>query len=124
MVPDRVRSTFWASPRHGRTSLETLMSATTGVEPVVVDGRARQRARRWSGAQCAGAVKRKTAADRFSRALSRIALWCRKHRHLKVREQWLSRRSQTAYIAWDRFVLLERRYPLPPARLAHPLRLT
>jgi group II intron reverse transcriptase/maturase len=107
------------------------------------------------------AVKRKTAADRFSRALSRIARWCRRHRHLKVREQWkalsrkltghfgyygitgntkaldcfrfrvkrvwrkwLSRRSQTAFIAWDRFALLERRYPLPPARLAHPMRVT
>lgn len=116
----------------------------------------------WGRTRSGGwAVKRKTAADRFSRALRRIALWCRKHRHLKVREQWkalcrkltghfgyygitgnskalstfrdrvrsvwrkwLSRRSQKAYIAWDRFVLLERRYPLPPARLAHPLRLT
>ncbi len=90
-----------------------------------------------------------------------MALWCRKHRHLKVIEQWqalclklkghfgyygitgnsaalddfryhvkrvwqkwLSRRSQTAHVAWDRFALLERRYPLPPARLAHPLRVT
>jgi group II intron reverse transcriptase/maturase len=107
------------------------------------------------------AVKRKTAADRFSRALSRIAMWCRTHRHLKVREQWmalcrkltghfgyygitgnsgaldafryrvkrvwrkwLSRRSQTAHVAWDRFALLEQRYPLPPARLARPLRVT
>ncbi len=107
------------------------------------------------------AVKRKTAADRFSRALRAIALWCRTNRHLKVREQWkalcrkltghfgyygitgnskaldvfrfrakrvwrkwLSRRSQTAQIAWDRFALLEARYPLPPARLAHPLRVT
>jgi RNA-directed DNA polymerase len=107
------------------------------------------------------AVKRKTAADRFSRALSRIAMWCRTHRHLTVREQWralcrkltghfgyygitgnsgalddfrycvkrvwrawLSRRSQTAHVAWDRFALLEQRYPLPPARLARPLRVT
>jgi group II intron reverse transcriptase/maturase len=107
------------------------------------------------------AVKRKTAADRFSRALRAVARWCRTYRHLKVREQWralcrkltghfgyygitgnskalddfryrvkrvwrawLSRRSQTAFIAWDRFALLEQRYPLPPARLAHPLRVT
>ncbi len=32
-------------------------------------------------------VKRKTAKDRFGRALKRIALWCRKHRHLSVKEQ-------------------------------------
>jgi group II intron reverse transcriptase/maturase len=107
------------------------------------------------------AVKRKTAADRFSRALRRIAEWCRTHRHHAVKEQWralclklkghfgyygitgnsaalddfryhvkrvwqkwLSRRSQTAHVAWDRFALLEQRYPLPPARLAHPLRVT
>jgi len=38
--------------------------------------RRRRRARLWP-----------TAADRFSRALRRIAEWCRKHRHLKVREQ-------------------------------------
>ena len=132
------------------------------------------------------AVKRKTAADRFSRALRAVARWCRTNRHLKVREQWQalfqnrrpqkppvryqprpletrllttgnwkalddfryrvkrvwrtkvrfprkvrtvpgkwpSRRSQTAHVAWDRFALLEQRYPLPPARLAHPLRVT
>ena len=107
------------------------------------------------------AVKRKTAADRFSRARRRIAEWCRTHRHHAVQEQWralclklkghfgyygitgnsaalddfryrvklvwrkwLSRRSQTAHVAWDRFALLEQRYPLPPARLAHPLRVT
>lgn len=31
--------------------------------------------------------KRKTAKDRFKRALLRIAEWCRENRHLKVREQ-------------------------------------
>jgi group II intron reverse transcriptase/maturase len=107
------------------------------------------------------AVKRKTAADRFGRALRAVARWCRTYRHLTVREQWqalcrklkghfgyygitgnskalddfryrvkrvwrawLSRRSQTAFIAWDRFALLEQRYPLPPVRLARPLRVT
>ncbi len=107
------------------------------------------------------AVKRKTAADRFSRALRRIAEWCRRHRHHAVKEQWrtlclklkghfgyygitgnskaldnfryrvrhvwrkwLSRRSQTAHVKWDRFALLEQRYPLPPARLAHPFSVT
>ena len=33
-------------------------------------------------------VKRKTAKDRFSRALRAIAQWCRRHRHLSIREQW------------------------------------
>ena len=32
-------------------------------------------------------VKRKTARDRFSRALKRIGQWCRKYRHLPVCEQ-------------------------------------
>ena len=32
-------------------------------------------------------VKRRTAKDRFRRALKRIADWCRKHRHDDVREQ-------------------------------------
>jgi len=33
------------------------------------------------------AVKRKTAKDRFSRALHRITMWCRENRHLKVSMQ-------------------------------------
>jgi group II intron reverse transcriptase/maturase len=33
-------------------------------------------------------VKKKTAKDRFSRALKRVAEWCRINRHRKVREQW------------------------------------
>jgi hypothetical protein len=116
----------------------------------------------WGRARSGGwAVKRKTAADRFSRALRRIAEWCRTHRHQTVKEQWrtlcqklkghfgyygitgnsmaldnfryrvrhvwrkwLSRRSQTAHVDWDRFALLEQRYPLPPARLAHPFSVT
>ncbi len=32
-------------------------------------------------------VKRKTAKDRFSRAVVRIGQWCRAHRHLPIREQ-------------------------------------
>jgi RNA-directed DNA polymerase len=32
-------------------------------------------------------VKRKTARGRFSRALKRIAQWCKSHRHCEVREQ-------------------------------------
>ena len=33
-------------------------------------------------------VKRKTARDRFGRALKRVALWCRRNRHLAVGQQW------------------------------------
>jgi group II intron reverse transcriptase/maturase len=33
-------------------------------------------------------VKRKTAKGRFCRALSRMASWCRDHRHLPLVEQW------------------------------------
>jgi group II intron reverse transcriptase/maturase len=32
-------------------------------------------------------VKRRTAKDRFRRAMARVALWCRKHRHDEVRAQ-------------------------------------
>jgi len=44
-------------------------------------------------------VKRKTAKDRFSRALRGIGQWCRKHRHWKVRDQHavLSRRLRGHY---------------------------
>lgn len=33
-------------------------------------------------------VKRKTAKDRFARALRSLAHWCRIHRHLPIPEQW------------------------------------
>ena len=44
-------------------------------------------------------VKRKTAKDRFSRALRGIGQWCRKHRHWKVRDQHavLSRKLRGHY---------------------------
>lgn len=35
-------------------------------------------------------VKHKTASDRFSRALKRVATWCRTHRHLAVKQQWIT----------------------------------
>jgi len=100
------------------------------------------------------AVKRRTAKDRFNRSVKSMVSWCREHRHLPIREQWLaltsklrghyayyavignmarvnsllyhvrrawqkwlSRRSDKARIAWERFGELERRFPLPPARL-------
>jgi RNA-directed DNA polymerase len=33
-------------------------------------------------------VKQKTAQDRFTRAIRALSIWCRKHRHLRLREQW------------------------------------
>ena len=33
-------------------------------------------------------VKRKTAKDRFARALTRVSEWCRDHRHSPIKEQW------------------------------------
>jgi group II intron reverse transcriptase/maturase len=44
-------------------------------------------------------VKRKTAPDRFSRALRRIGNWCRSNRHLPLEQQHraLSRRTQGHY---------------------------
>jgi hypothetical protein len=99
-------------------------------------------------------VKQRTAGDRFQRALTRIAWWCRRHRHEPVREQWaalrpkllghygyfgitgnsrelyrfwyrvictwrmwLSRRSQRAYLSWDRMGRLLAHYPLPQPRV-------
>jgi group II intron reverse transcriptase/maturase len=101
-------------------------------------------------------VKRKTASSRLRRAITSLTAWCRKHRHLKVREQhqaltrkmqghygyfgitsnypalarfafaikcswrkWLSRRSQKAYLSWEKFERLLRRYPLPKPRVVH-----
>jgi len=32
-------------------------------------------------------VKQNTASSRFTRALTKIATWCRRHRHLKLKEQ-------------------------------------
>jgi group II intron reverse transcriptase/maturase len=100
------------------------------------------------------AVKRRTAKDRFNRSVKSMVRWCREHRHLPIKEQWvaltsklrghfayyavignmarvnsllyhvrrawqkwLSRRSDKARIPWERFGELERRFPLPPARL-------
>jgi len=41
-------------------------------------------------------VKRKTAADRFRRALKRIADRCRRHRHDPVREQWAALKQKVS----------------------------
>jgi RNA-directed DNA polymerase len=47
-----------------------------------------------------------------SRSLSTFRYHARRAWH-----KWLSRRSSKASIPWERFGDLERRYPLPPARL-------
>jgi RNA-directed DNA polymerase len=47
-----------------------------------------------------------------SRSLSGVRYYVR-----RVWHKWLSRRSGRARIPWERFGELERRYPLPPARL-------
>jgi group II intron reverse transcriptase/maturase len=47
-----------------------------------------------------------------------IASLCDFRDHVRhVWQKWLSRRSAKARIPWERFGALERRYPLPPARL-------
>lgn len=33
-------------------------------------------------------VKRKTARDRFSRSLKKVAVWCRRYRHQPIAQQW------------------------------------
>jgi group II intron reverse transcriptase/maturase len=34
-------------------------------------------------------IKQRTASDRFSRALKKVAQWCRRNRHLPVKQQWV-----------------------------------
>lgn len=102
-------------------------------------------------------VKRKTAGKRLRRAMTAVTLWCREHRHWRLREQhqhlnailrghyqyygmtwnwsglsrfhlhvvrtwqrWLSRRSQTAYIRWERMEKILAVYPLLAPRIVHP----
>ena len=101
-------------------------------------------------------VKKRTAKDRFSRTLRRIAEWCQRHRHddvevqhralsqklrghyayygvtgnnralsrlwyetMKTWRKWLCRRSQKAFLTWERMLRLLERYPLPPPRIVH-----
>lgn len=96
----------------------------------------------------------KTRKARLRRAITAVADWCRRHRHLPVKEQhaaltrrlaghdnyfavngnrrslkelrywvtrawhkWLCRRSQRAYLNWDRFNELLRAFPLPYPRI-------
>lgn len=101
-------------------------------------------------------VWKRTAKDRFSRTLRRIAEWCRLHRHddveaqhralirklrghysyfgitgnsralarlwyetTKIWRKWLSRRSQKAFLNWEKMLRLLERFPLPPPRIVH-----
>jgi len=103
-------------------------------------------------------MKVRTARSRIRRGLTRIKAWCRKNRHLPIREQqkalssrlrghygyygltgnfealaafrwlvvrlwkkWLSRRSQRAYLSWEKFEVLLKRFPLPRARVVHSI---
>jgi group II intron reverse transcriptase/maturase len=103
-------------------------------------------------------VRRRTSRRAFTRALERVAEWCRWYRHLPVREQhaalirkvnghcgyfgitgnrralgcfvrevrhvwrkWLSRRSNRAYMKWDEFLRLERRYQFPLPHVARSI---
>lgn len=54
-----------------------------------------------------------------SQALSRF-----RHEVLGIWRYWLSRRSQRAYLSWERFRRLQQRYPLPPARAVHSIYVT
>lgn len=64
------------------------------------------------------AVQRRTARSRFSRALKRVALWCREHRHRPIPEQHatLSRklRGHCAYygITWNSVALQRFRHAM------------
>lgn len=67
----------------------------------------------WARTRSGGfAVQRRTARSRFSRAIKRVALWCREHRHKPIPEQhaMLSRmlRGHCAYygITWNSYALL------------------
>ncbi|HTR49503.1 MAG TPA: group II intron reverse transcriptase/maturase [Kofleriaceae bacterium] len=103
-------------------------------------------------------VRRRTSRRAFTRALKRVAEWCRWYRHLRVREQhaalvrkvnghygyfgitgnrralgcfvrevrrvwrkWLSRRSNRAYMKWNEFLRLERRYRFPLPHVARSI---
>jgi group II intron reverse transcriptase/maturase len=39
-------------------------------------------------------VKRKTASDRLTRALKSVSAWCRRNRHLPIKEQWQALRRK------------------------------
>jgi RNA-directed DNA polymerase len=42
-----------------------------------------------------------------------------RHQVIRVWRKWLSRRSRSGFISWEKFTLLMRRYTLPPVRIMH-----
>ena len=49
-----------------------------------------------------------------SRSLSSLHHWAK-----RIWRKWLSRRSRTSNLTWERFNLLLERYPLPNPRICH-----
>jgi hypothetical protein len=41
------------------------------------------------------------------------------HQVTRAWQKWLSRRSQRAYLSWERFQEMLKRYPLPPPQIVH-----
>lgn len=88
--PEKTRLVDFRSPRAGVT--ESAQSARSFDMLGFTHFWARSRKGRW-------VVTRKTAKARFGRAVRRIAQWCRRFRHLSVREQQqaLNRKLQGHY---------------------------
>jgi group II intron reverse transcriptase/maturase len=148
MHPDKTRLVrFLRPPRHGNGSDRPGTFDMLGFTHHW--GRSRKGA--W-------VVKRRTSRTRLSRALRAIAQWCRRCRHLPVRQQhpilvsklrghygyygitgngealgdflhfvtriwrkWLTRRSRSTRMPWDRFNRLLERYPLPSPVVVHSI---
>ena len=49
-----------------------------------------------------------------SKSLSSVHHWAK-----RIWRKWLSRRSRTSNLTWERFNLLLKRYPLPNPRICH-----
>ncbi len=76
--PEKTRLVDFRSPRRGRRGGSQRERSFDMLGFTHYWGRSRKG--RW-------VVKRKTAKDRFSRALKRVGQWCRKYRHWRVAEQ-------------------------------------
>ena len=88
--PDKTRMVDFRSPSRGQRGGSQRGRSFAMLGFTHYCGRSRKG--RW-------VVKRKTAKDRFSRALRGIGRWCRTYRHWKPREQWaaLSRKLRGHY---------------------------
>ncbi|MCP4592964.1 MAG: group II intron reverse transcriptase/maturase [bacterium] len=49
------------------------------------------------------------------------ALWRLRNQVRRIWRKWLDRRSRAARMHWEKFILLLRRYPLPPGRVVHSI---